>query len=156
MPRGKIITKEQKEPDTKYKSRVITKFINMVMLDGKKSVALKIVYGMMDALQEEDAKETRNYFENAVKNVMPEVEVRTRRVGGANYQIPVPVKHDRAETLALRWIIAAAKGQKGIPVAKALTNEIKAAFRNEGSAIKKKLDMHRMADANKAFAHFKW
>ena len=156
MPRGRKITKIIREPDSKYKSRVVTKFINLIMEDGKKSVAQEIVYSVMDNLNKDDIKEARNYFEEAIKNVMPEVEVRSRRVGGANYQIPIPVKYDRAETLAMRWILTAARNKKGAPMVNKLTAELKDASKNEGSAIKKKQDTHRMADANKAFAHFRW
>ena len=156
MSRGKIAVREPKEPDTKYKSRVVSKFINMVMLGGKKSTARKIVYDVLESIDKEDIKEARRYFEEAVKNVMPEVEVRTRRVGGANYQVPVPVKHDRAETVAMRWILDAAKKQKGAPISVGLTSEVKAAYNEEGMAVKKKQETHKMAEANKAFAHFKW
>jgi len=156
MSRGKIINKQPKEPDAKFKSRVVSKLISMVMYDGKKSVARKLVYTALDKVGNEDPKESRRFFEEAIKNLMPELEVRSRRVGGANYQIPIPVRHDRSETLALRWLIDAARASKGRPFADRLTNEIKNAYNNEGSAMKKKTDTHRMADANKAFAHFKW
>lgn len=156
MPRGKPINKAPKEPDAKYKSRVITKLINLVMLDGKKSVAKSVVYDALKELDKEDVKEGRKFFEDAIKNIMPEVEVRSRRVGGANYQIPMPVRHDRAETLALRWLIDSVRNQKGKPFSERLLNEIKLAYNNEGSAVKKKEDTHRMADANKAFSHFRW
>lgn len=156
MSRGGNIVKRIKEPDSKYKSRVVEKLIALVMEDGKKSIAREIVYGMLEKLSNEDNKEARNYFEDAVRNVMPEVEVRPRRVGGANYQIPLPVRHERAETLALRWIISAAQSQKGKPMVDRLANEIRAAYKNEGEAMKKKINVHKMADANKAFSHFKW
>src|SRR3989338_6754012 len=123
MPRGKQITKEAKEPDSKYKSKVVAKFINMVMNSGKKSLAQKIVYNALESVNKDDVKEARVYFEDAVKNLMPEVEVRSRRVGGANYQIPVPVKYDRSETLALRWLISAARGRKGTPMSQKLASE---------------------------------
>jgi small subunit ribosomal protein S7 len=156
MARGKPINKQPKEPDSKFKSRVVSKLISMIMYDGKKSIARKNVYSALDVVGNDDPKEGRRYFEEAIKNLMPELEVRSRRVGGANYQIPIPVRHDRAETLALRWLISAARSSKGRPFADRLTNEIKSAYNNEGSAIKKKLDTHRMAEANKAFSHFKW
>lgn len=156
MARGKPINKQPKEPDAKFKSRVVSKLISMVMYDGKKSIARKIVYESLDKVGNDDPKESRRFFEEAIKNLMPELEVRSRRVGGANYQIPVPVRHDRAETLAMRWLIDAARASKGRPFADRLTNEIKNAYNNEGSAIKKKLDTLRMAEANKAFSHFKW
>ncbi len=156
MARGKPINKQPKEPDAKFKSRVVSKLISMVMYDGKKSIARKIVYESLDKVGNDDPKESRRFFEEAIKNLMPELEVRSRRVGGANYQIPVPVRHDRAETLAMRWLIDAARASKGRPFADRLVTEIKNAYNNEGSAIKKKLDTIRMAEANKAFSHFKW
>ncbi len=128
----------------------------MVMEDGKKSLAQKIVYDSIEMLNPDDPKEARRYFEEAVKNVMPDVEVRARRVGGANYQIPIPVRHDRAETLALRWIIGSARSKKGKSIIERLSEELLQAFKNEGEAISKKVNTHKMADANKAFAHFRW
>jgi len=155
MARGRIIKPKVLEPDVKFKSKVVAKLINMLMYDGKKSTSQTIVYEMLDAL-DPDQKEARRIFEDAIKNVMPEFEVRSRRVGGANYQIPMPLKHTRSEALALRWLIDSARSSKGVPMAKKLTNEVKAAYKNEGNAIKKKQDTHRMAEANKAFAHFAW
>ncbi len=154
--RGKRAPKRPLEPDFLYKSKVVSKIVRMIMLDGKKSVAEKIVYGFMKKISEEDQKEARRYFEEAIKNVMPEVEVRSRRVGGANYQIPMPLKHERSETLALRWIIDAARSAKGKDSIESFFNEVKLAYQNEGSAIKKKQDTHKMAEANRAFAHLKW
>src|SRR3989344_3959960 len=113
MPRGGITKKRIKEPDNRYKSKVIAKLINMVMFSGKKSIAIKSVYSALEEINADDIKEARRYFEEAIKNIMPEMEVRSRRVGGANYQIPMPVRHDRAETLALRWLIESARKQKG-------------------------------------------
>jgi len=155
MPRRKITKREQKLPDNVYKSRVITKLINMVMLHGKKTLAESIVYKMMEGLSE-DKKESRNIFEEAIKNIMPEVEVRTRRVGGANYQIPIPLKHGRAETLSLRWLIEVSRAKKSKSMEERLLDEVKLAYAKEGTAMKKKLDTHKMANANKAFAHFRW
>ena len=154
--RGKRAIKKVIEPDMVYKSKVVSKMIQMVMMHGKKTIAEKIVYGFMSKISAEDQKEARRYFEEAVKNVMPEVEVRSRRVGGANYQIPMPLKHERAETLALRWIIDSARAAKGADSIQRFYNEIKLAYQNEGGAIKKKIDTHKMAEANKAFAHLKW
>ncbi len=155
MARGRTIKVRVIQPDAKFKSKVVAKLINMVMLSGKKSTSKDIVYTMMDKLHE-DPKESRRIFEEAIKNIMPEFEVRSRRVGGANYQIPMPLKHTRSEALALRWLIDTARASKGVPMAVKLTNEVKAAYKNEGGAIKKKLDTHKTADANKAFAHFAW
>ena len=153
--RGKRAIKRIVEPDYQYKSKVVSKLVQLVMLDGKKSLAEKIVYGFIQKL-DEDQREARRIFEEAVKNVMPQVEVRSRRVGGANYQIPVPLKHERSEALALRWIIEAARNAKGRTIEQRLHDEVKLASKNEGSAIKKKLDTHKMAEANRAFAHLKW
>ncbi len=156
MPRGKSLNRTPREPDFKYKSKVVSKLINMVMEHGKKSLAEKMVYDALDSLDAADIKEKRQYFEDAIKNLMPEMEVRSRRVGGANYQIPMPVRHDRSETLALRWLVDSSRSQKGSPFSKNLLEQIRLAFQNEGAAIKKKQDTHRMADANRAFSHFRW
>ena len=153
--RGKRAPKRIVEPDYNYKSKVVSKLIQLVMQDGKKSLAEKIVYNFIAALHE-DQREARKIFEDAVKNVMPEVEVRSRRVGGANYQIPIPLKHERAEALALRWIVETARNAKGKTIEQRLLNEVKLANNNEGSAMKKKQDTHKMAEANRAFAHLKW
>lgn len=153
--RGKRAPKRIVEPDYNYKSKVVSKLIQLVMLDGKKALAERIVYNFIAALHE-DQREARRIFEDAVKNVMPEVEVRSRRVGGANYQIPIPLKHERAEALALRWIVEAARAAKGKTIEQRLLNEVKLASNNEGSAMKKKQDTHKMAEANRAFAHLKW
>ncbi|HLB51676.1 30S ribosomal protein S7 [candidate division WWE3 bacterium RIFCSPHIGHO2_12_FULL_38_15] len=145
--------KRQVQSDLLYKSRVVTRMINTVMLNGNKSLAEKIVYGALSKLAEE-RKDALTAFEQAVKNVMPVQEVRSRRIGGATYQVPVPLKHDRSEALAVRWIVQTARSRKGKPMLEKLFEEIKNAQSNTGSAIKKKEDTHRMAEANKAFAHF--
>jgi small subunit ribosomal protein S7 len=153
--RGKRAPKRPVEPDFQYKSKVVSKLIQLVMQSGKKSIAEKIVYGFIEKL-DADQRESRRIFEEAVKNVMPQVEVRSRRVGGANYQIPIPLKHERAEALALRWIVEAARAAKGKTIEERLLEEVKLASKNEGTAIRKKLDTHKMAEANRAFAHLKW
>ena len=145
--------KRQVQSDLLYKSRVVTRMINTVMLNGNKSLAEKIVYGALSKLAEE-RKDALTAFEQAVKNVMPVQEVRSRRIGGATYQVPVPLKHDRSEALAVRWIVQTARSRKGKPMLEKLFEEIKNAQSKTGSAIKKKEDTHRMAEANKAFAHF--
>ena len=147
--------KYPRRPDLVYGSEAISRFINTVMWDGKKDTARKLVYGALDLIkaQEMDPLET---FETAIRNVAPLMEVRSRRVGGANYQVPREVPQQRRVALAYRWLINAARAQKGKPMAERLASEILMAAKNEGSAIKKKDDMHRMADANKAFAHFAW
>ncbi|HYD93104.1 MAG TPA: 30S ribosomal protein S7 [Candidatus Paceibacterota bacterium] len=141
-------------PDIEYKSEAIARFINTVMLDGKKDTARKVVYDALNIIKKDaDPLET---FETAIRNVSPLMEVRSRRVGGANYQVPREVPQQRRVSLAYRWLINAARAKKGKPMAEKLANEILMAAKNEGEAIKKKDDMHRMAEANKAFAHFAW
>ncbi len=144
-------------PDPKYSSKIVGKFINMVMLEGKKSVAENIVYSALEkvktVLNEPDALKI---FHKAIDNVRPRLEVKPRRVGGATYQVPVEVKQDRGASIALRWMRDFSKHRKGKAMEEKLADEIIAAYKGEGSAIKKRDDTHKMADANKAFAHFKW
>jgi small subunit ribosomal protein S7 len=142
--------------DVKYDNPVIGKFINYIMKNGKKSVAQKVVYRCFDIIKEKTKTDPMELFDKAVKNVSPALEVKSKRVGGANYQVPQPVRQERKIQLTFRWIIAAAKSKKGKPMAEKLAEEIMLAANNEGSAIKKKLDTHRMAEANRAFAHFSW
>ena len=153
--RRPLKNKHPRRPDAEYNSEAITRFINTVMLDGKKDTARKVVYDALDLIKkdEQDPLET---FETAIRNVSPLMEVRSRRVGGANYQVPREVPQQRRVSLAYRWLINAARAKKGKPMAQKLADEILLAVNNEGSAIKKKEEMHRMADANKAFAHFAW
>ncbi len=153
--RHPVKNKYPRRPDLVYQSEAISRFINTVMWDGKKDTATKLVYDALELIkaQEMDPLET---FETAIRNVSPLMEVRSRRVGGANYQVPREVPQQRRVSLAYRWLINAARSQKGKPMAQKLANEILLAAKNEGTAIKKKDDMHRMADANKAFAHFAW
>jgi small subunit ribosomal protein S7 len=153
--RHPVKNKYPRRPDLVYNSEAISRFINTVMWDGKKDTATKLVYGALDLIkaQEMDPLET---FETAIRNVAPLMEVRSRRVGGANYQVPREVPQQRRVSLAYRWLINSARSGKGKPMAQKLANEILLAAKNEGVAIKKKDDMHRMADANKAFAHFAW
>ena len=144
-------------PDLKYGSARVNKFINAVMYDGKKDVARRVVYGAFDILKEKEKSENPvELFETALRNVGPAMEIRSRRVGGANYQVPHEVRPERKQALAFRWIIDAARSRKGMPMSKGLAEEIIAACKNEGPAIKKKEDTIRMAEANKAFAHFAW
>jgi len=149
-------------PDSRYNSERLEKFINNVMLDGKKETARKVVYGALDEIKkleekgEGTAREPLEVFEEAIRNVGPSVEVRSRRVGGANYQVPREVRAERRQALAMRWIIAAARAKSGGPLSHFLADELVQAANNEGSAIKKKEDTHRMAEANRAFAHFAW
>jgi len=143
--------------DSRYKSERVEKFINNVMLDGKKETARKVVYDAFEEIKKlAEVEDPLTVFEEAIRNVGPTVEVRSRRVGGANYQVPVEVRPSRRQALAMRWIINAARAKSGGPASKFYAEEIVAASRNEGAAFKKKEDTHRMADANKAFAHFAW
>ncbi|HVV38846.1 MAG TPA: 30S ribosomal protein S7 [Candidatus Paceibacterota bacterium] len=144
-------------PDMKYQSLRVEKFINSVMRDGKKSTARKVVYDALDIIKEKTKDEQPvEIFETAIRNVGPAMEIRSRRVGGANYQVPREVRPERKQALAFRWILLAARTKKGKPMAEKLAEEIILASNNEGSAIKKKDDTLRMAESNKAFAHFAW
>jgi len=155
--RRPIKKKHTISPDIRYKSERLEKFINNVMLDGRKETARKVVYGALDEIKKQvEEKDPIEVFEEAIRNVGPSVEVRSRRVGGANYQVPREVRPERRQALAMRWIIAAARAKSGGPAAKFYAEEILAAANNEGSAIKKKEDTHKMAEANRAFAHFAW
>jgi len=151
--RGKRVKKRQIDTDPIYKSRVVERLINNVMQGGEKSLSQGIVYGAMGKLNE-DGKESLKMLETAVKNVMPQQEVRSKRVGGATYQVPVPLKHDRSEALAVRWIVGCARSRKGKPMQEKLFEELKNAYQGTGDSVKKRDDTHRMAEANRAFAHF--
>ncbi len=153
--RRPVKNKHPRTPDAEYKSEAIARFINTVMWDGKKDTARRVVYAALNTIKAEgvDPLET---FETAIRNVSPLMEVRSRRVGGANYQVPREVPQQRRVSLAYRWLINAARAKKGKPMAEKLAAEIIMAAKNEGEAIKKKDEMHRMAEANKAFAHFAW
>ena len=142
--------------DPKYKSVIIPKLINSIMLDGKKTTAEKIVYDALDKIKSKSKDEPISVFNEAINNVRPTVEVRSRRVGGATYQVPVEVKSKRSQALALRWIIDASRKRKDKKMSDKLFNEIFDAYQKRGSAIKKKEDTHKMAESNKAFAHFRW
>ena len=142
--------------DPKYKSVIIPKLINSIMLDGKKTTAEKIVYDAIDKIKSKSKDEPLTVFNDAINNVRPTVEVRSRRVGGATYQVPVEVKAKRSQALALRWIIDASRKRKDKKMSDKLFNEIFDAYQKRGSAIKKKEDTHKMAESNKAFAHFRW
>lgn len=152
--RGKKAPKRQLTPDPKFGNLQLAKLINYVMLDGKKTTAQRIVYDALDIISEKTKTDAVEVFERALKNVSPSIEVKSRRVGGANYQIPMPVRGDRRITLAYRWMLASARSKKGRPMAQRLADELIAASNNEGDAIKKKQDVQRMAEANRAFAHF--
>jgi len=142
--------------DPRYKSTIIPKLINSIMYDGKKTVAEKIVYKAIDKIKSKSKEEPITVFNEAINNIRPTVEVKSRRVGGATYQVPVEVKNKRSQALALRWLIAASRKRKDKNMSDKIFNEIYDAYQNRGSAIKKKEDTHKMAESNKAFAHFRW
>ncbi len=152
--RGKAAPKRQIVPDPKFGSAVVAKLVNSVMKRGKKATAQKVVYGALSIVAEKTKDDPIVVFETAMKNVTPQVEVVSRRVGGANYQIPTPVRGERRVALAFRWMIGAANSRKGKPMAEKLAAEIMEAAKGEGTAVKKRMDVQRMAEANRAFAHF--
>ena len=142
--------------DPKYKSAIVPKLINSIMYDGKKTIAEKIVYDAIEKIKSKSKDEPISIFNEAINNIRPTIEVKSRRVGGATYQVPVEVKAKRSQTLALRWLIEASRKRKDKKMSDKIFNEIYDASQNRGSAIKKKEDMHKMAESNKAFAHFRW
>lgn len=157
MPRRKRVFRKNKYVDPVYKSDVVGKFVNYLMLDGKKSTALGIFYDSMDIIKKKTKEDPFKVFDKAVNNVKPIVEVRSRRIGGATYQVPMEIRPDRKLALAIRWILSAAKSRSGKSMADKLANELMAAYNKENSAaIKKREDTHRMAEANKAYANFRW
>ena len=156
MSRKKKAPKKIQVVDPKYKSTVVPKLINSIMYDGKKTVAEKIVYEAIEKIKSKTKDEPINIFNEAINNIKPTVEVRSRRVGGATYQVPVEVKSKRSQALALRWLIDASRKRKNKHMADKLFNEIYDAYEKKGSAVKKREDVHKMAESNKAFAHFRW
>ncbi|MEA4901689.1 30S ribosomal protein S7 [Desulfitobacterium sp.] len=156
MPRKGYIAKREVLPDPIYKDRVVTKFINQIMLDGKKGTAESICYSAFELIREKSGKDPLEVFETALKNVMPVLEVKARRVGGANYQVPIEVRPERRQTLGLRWIVDYARKRSEKTMEEKIASELMDAANNTGGSIKKKEDMHKMAEANKAFAHFRW
>ena len=156
MPRKGAVPKRDVLPDPVYNSKTVTKFINKVMLSGKKSVAQKVVYDAFDTIRDKSGKDPLEVFETALKNVMPVLEVRARRVGGANYQVPVEVRPERRMTLGIRWLVNYARLRSEKTMDARLSGELMDAANNTGASIKKKEDTHKMAEANKAFAHYRW
>jgi small subunit ribosomal protein S7 len=152
--RGKQAPKRVIAPDPKYGNLFVAKFINYIMRDGKKSIAQRIVYDAIDLISDHTKQDAVEIFDRAIKNTTPSLEVKSRRVGGANYQVPMPVRGERRIMLSYRWLIDAARARKGKTMADRLAQELIAASNNEGEAVKKKLDVQRMAEANRAFAHF--
>ena len=156
MPRKGHIQKRDVLEDPLYNSKTVTKLINNIMLDGKKGTAQKIVYGAFEKVVAKTSKDAVEVFEEAMNNIMPVLEVKARRIGGATYQVPIEVRPDRRQALALRWLTLFARKRGEKTMQERLANELMDAANNTGAAVKKKEDMHKMADANKAFAHYRW
>jgi len=156
MPRRREVPKRQVLPDPKFGSELLAKFMNVVMLDGKKAVAEKIVYGALDVIAQRSKQDPVEVFSQALENIRPMVEVKSRRVGGATYQVPVEVRPNRQNALAMRWMVEAARKRGGKSMGIRLADEVLDAVEKRGSAFKKREDVHRMAEANKAFSHFRW
>ena len=156
MARRRRPEKREILPDPKFGDIVLSKFMNSVMLDGKKSTAERIVYGALDTVEARAKKEPLGVFHEALNNIKPGIEVRSRRVGGATYQVPVEVRPERAQALAIRWLISAARGRPETTMAARLSGELMDAANNRGNAVKKREDTHRMAEANRAFSHYRW
>ena len=156
MPRRGYIAKRDVLPDPIYNSKIVTKLINNIMLDGKKTVAQKIVYDAFDIVKEKENKDALEVFETALNNIMPVLEVKARRVGGATYQVPIEIRPERRQTLGLRWLVIYARNRHEKTMAEKLAGELIDAVNMTGGAVKKKEETHRMAEANKAFAHYKW
>jgi small subunit ribosomal protein S7 len=156
MPRRSRPVKRDVPPDARHGSKTITRFINKLMLDGKKSIAERIVYTALERAEAQLRRPPVDIFDQALRNATPVLEVKPRRVGGATYQVPVEIKGDRRMSLAMRWLIASARARSGKTMADKLAGEILDAFHGQGATVKKRADTHRMADANKAFAHYRW
>jgi small subunit ribosomal protein S7 len=156
MPRRREVPKRKINPDPVYNDRLLAKFTNIMMLEGKKTVAEAIVYAALENVQEKTGEDPLRVFKKALENVKPAVEVKSRRVGGANYQVPVEIRGDRRTALAMRWLRDFARNRNERTMKDRLASEIREAYENRGGAVKKKDDTHRMAEANKAFAHYRW
>jgi small subunit ribosomal protein S7 len=156
MSRRHSAERREVNPDPKYNDLVVSKFMNSIMKQGKKSVAERIVYGALDAMQRKAKSNPIQLFHQALENVMPAVEVRSRRVGGATYQVPVEVRSERRQALAIRWLIAAARSRNENTMQERLSGELLDAANNRGTAVKKREDTHKMAEANRAFSHYRW
>lgn len=156
MPRRSGVPKRDVLPDPIYNSKVVTKLVNQIMLEGKKGIAQQIVYGAFDRVQAKLNQQPMDVFNQAINNIMPMLEVKARRVGGANYQVPIEIRPERRQTLAIRWLVSISRKRSEKIMEEKLAAEIMDAFNNTGNAVKKKEDMHRMAEANKAFAHYRW
>lgn len=156
MARRRRSEKREVKPDPRFGSIELARFINKVMLNGKKTVAQRIVYGALDIAQQESRSSGLDVFRQAMRNAMPQVQVRSRRVGGTTYQVPTDIRPERQEALAMKWVITSARDKSGSPMANRLAQELVEASRSQGNAVRRKEEMHRMAEANRAFAHYRW
>ena len=157
MSRRRRASREDTPPDSRYNNRLVQKIINMLMFDGKKSVSERVVYDAFDILKKASGtNDVLTVFHKAIENIRPHVELKARRVGGATYQIPIEVRHERGLSLAIRWLRTAARSRKGAPMSKRLADELFSAYKGEGAAVRKREDTHKMAEANRAFAHYRW
>ena len=156
MSRRRAAIRKDILPDHKFKDKILTKFINRIMLDGKKSVSEGIIYDALNIISKKTKEKPIDFFHSAVDNVKPNLEVRSRRVGGATYQVPMEVRPIRAQTLAMKWIVDSARKRKEKTMKERIANELLDAFNNKGNAVKKREDVHKMAEANRAFSHFRW
>jgi small subunit ribosomal protein S7 len=157
MSRRRRVSREEAPPDSRYNNRLVQKTINIFMLDGKKSKSERIVYDAFDLLKKSSGtNDVLTVFHKAIENVRPHVELKARRVGGATYQIPIEVRHERSLSLAIRWLRNATRTRKGVPMAKRLADELFSAYKGEGAAVRKREETHKMAEANRAFAHYRW
>ena len=156
MPRRSGVPKRDVLPDPVYNSKVVTKVVNQIMLDGKKGLAQEIVYGAFDIIKEKTGQEPIEVFNQAINNIMPVLEVKARRVGGSNYQVPMEIRPERRQTLAIRWLVSYARVRSERDMCQRLAGELMDAYNSTGGAFKKKEDVHRMAEANRAFAHYRW
>jgi small subunit ribosomal protein S7 len=156
MARRRRSEKREVKPDPRFGSVELARFINKVMLNGKKTVAQRIVYGALDIAQQESRSSGLEVFRQAMRNAMPQVQVRSRRVGGTTYQVPTDIRPERQEALAMKWVITSARDKSGSPMANRLAQELVEASRSQGNAVRRKEEMHRMAEANRAFAHYRW
>ena len=156
MPRRSGVPKRDVLPDPVYNSKVVTKVVNQIMLDGKKGLAQEIVYGAFDIIKEKTGQEPIEVFNQAINNIIPVLEVKTRRVGGSNYQVPMEIRPERRQTLAIRWLVSYARARSERDMCQRLAGELMDAYNSTGGAFKKKEDVHRMAEANRAFAHYRW
>ena len=156
MPRRREVPKRKITPDPKFRNRMVSKFINKMMIDGKKSVAERALYDAFDLIEERFKQDPLEVFKKAIENVKPKMEVKSRRVGGATYQVPVEIRANRRLALAIRWIISYSRARGEYTIRERLASELIDAFQNRGAAIKKREDTHKMAEANKAFAHYRW